>query len=53
MLSRSHTANHTPTIDNMDDDINAIDWIIKADELQKLDDSAVLQSLLELLDAQK
>lgn len=44
---------HSPVDENLDDDINANDCIIEADELQALDDLEDSLSFLELLEEQE
>lgn len=51
--TRSHTASPTPFDENLHDDFNTNDWIIKAKERQALDELAVSQPRLKLLEEQK
>lgn len=53
VLTLSHTANHTPVDDNLDNGFNASDWLIEASEPHALDDFANPLSTLELLEGWK
>lgn len=53
MLTQSHTAIRTPVDDNLDDNFNESNWIIRFKEPQALNDLAISLSILELLEEQK
>lgn len=50
ILTRSHTAGHTFVDENLDNDIDANDWTIKAEEPQAPVDLSIRHYTLKLLD---
>lgn len=53
MLAKFYAATQISDDDILENDFDAKDWVIKAQELHAVDDWAVTLSTLELLEAQK